>query len=226
MPDRLPPIAYEPPGQPSLFELWETGDPARLQPPLAFSDAEYRSEVARILKRHGKAGRRLVSVGAGNGVLEAVLAAAGWDVLATDPALSALRFCRARGLPTRRFELLRDPPVGRFDVVYCDGVMGHLWNSRSASVPVWVALAELGRRDSICCVSNDLSDSAEVEFGVRGSSAAAFYRPPPGTYGRDAISSLRWSVVLGAHVRLQAQGRAAATRDRGGAATGRRTGRT
>jgi SAM-dependent methyltransferase len=195
VPNRLPSIAYDPPGQPSLFDLWEAGEPAHLQPPLAFSDTKYRSKITSVLEHQRSAGRRLVSVGAGNGVLEAALAAAGWDVLATDPAVSALRLCRARGLPTRRFELLRDAPIDRFDVIYCDGVMGHLWDSKFASIPAWIALWQLGHRDSICCVSNDLSDTEEVEFAVRGSSTAAFYRPPPGSYGRDATSSLRWSVV-------------------------------
>lgn len=195
MAPQLPYIAYEPPGRPSLFDLWEAGEPTDLPPPLAVRDAEYRSQIVRILDSHRSAGRRVVSNGAGNGCVEAALAAAGWDVLATDPASSALRLCRAKGLSARRFALLEDPPIGPFDVIYCDGVMGHLWDPASASVPAWIALAALGHRGSVCCVSNDLSDDdTEAQFAVRTLAAAAFYRPPKGSYGRDASSSLLWSV--------------------------------
>lgn len=194
MADRLPSVAYEPPGQPSLFDLWEAGEPTEMLPPLAVRDPRYRSKMIRLLEHHGPTGGSLVSVGAGNGFLEAVLAAAGWDVLATDPASSALRLCRAKGLKTRRYELLKDPPIGPFDVIYCDGVMGHLWDPDCASISTWRALAALGREGSLCCVSNDLTDDDEPQFAVRSSPTAAFYRPGPGAYGQDAVRSGWWSV--------------------------------
>lgn len=188
-------VDYEPPGEPSLFDRWEADAQTELPPPLAFRDATYRAEIVRLLAPFMEAGRRLVSIGAGNGCAEAALAAAGWDVLATDPAASALRVCRAKGLATARFELLEDPPIGPADVIYCDGVMGHLWDPRSASVPAWCALAALGRRGSVCLASNDLADDDEAaQFAVRASPRAAFYRPPAGWFGRDARSTGRWSV--------------------------------
>jgi SAM-dependent methyltransferase len=151
--------------------------------------------IIRLLRDHRAPGRRLVSIGAGNGQVEAELAAEAWDVLATDPAASALRICRGKGLAAERFELLEDTAIGPFNVIYCDGVMGHLWNPESAVVPAWTALAALGRRDSICLVSNDLSDDDEAaSFNVRASPAAAFYRPPASWFGRDARATGVWSV--------------------------------
>lgn len=178
-----------------MFDQWEAGVDTDLPPPLAVSDPGYRAEVLRILGRHTSAGQRLVSVGAGNGFVEAALAAAGSDVLATDVAASALRVCRAKGLTTTAFDLMEDDPVGEFDVIYCDGVMGHLWDSASASIPAWIALASLGHAGSICVVSNDLSDDDEtVRFAVRTSPGAAFYRPPATWFARDARSTKLWSV--------------------------------
>lgn len=192
---RLPSVAYEPPGQPSLFDRWEAGEHTALPPPLAVCDARYRAMIARVLGRHRAGGRRLVSIGAGNGTVEAELAAEGWDVLATDPAASALRICRAKGLTAKPFELMADALDGRFDVIYCDGVMGHLWHAESAAVPAWIALARLGRRDSLCLVSNDLSDDDKTaSFTVRASTSASFYRPPPSWFGRDARATGLWSV--------------------------------
>ena len=195
MAKRLPPIAYEPPDQRSLFERWESGEATDLPAPLAVRDGAYRSEVVRVIGRYRSAGSRLVSIGAGNGCVEAALAEEGWEVLATDPAVSALRICRAKGLAITCFELLADPPIGPFDVIYCDGVMGHLWDSTSASIPAWSALAALGHRHSICVVSNDLSDDDDTaRFAVRTAPAAAFYRPPAGWYGSDASSTALWAV--------------------------------
>jgi hypothetical protein len=192
---QLPSVAYEPPGEPSLFERWEAGADTDLPPPLAVCDPEYRSEVVRIIGCYGNKGRRLVSIGAGNGHVEEALAGEGWDVLATDLAASALRICRAKGLMTAPFDLMEDAPIGHFDVIYCDGVMGHLWHPASASVPAWTALAALGHPDSICVVSNDLSDDDEApRFTVRTSPGAAFYRPPASWFGRDARSTTLWSV--------------------------------
>lgn len=193
---RLASIQYEPPGRPSLFHRWEAGHQTDLVAPLAVRDPQYRASVLRILEPFRDGGSRLVSVGAGNGFIEADLAAAGWDVLATDPADAALALCRAKGLATASFDLLGDSPsIGTFDVIYCDGVMGHLWEPSCGSSAAWSALAALGAEGSICLVSNDLSDGdAVAQFAVRSSTAAFFYRPPPGTYARDALVAARWSI--------------------------------
>lgn len=193
---RLASVKYEPDGQPSLFDRWEAGRHTDLLAPLAVRDPDYRSSVVRILERYRDARSRLVSVGAGNGFVESALAAAGWDVLATDPAGSALALCRAKGLTTASFDLMDDHcSLGTFDVIYCDGVMGHLWEPTRGSGSAWTALAALGHEGSICLVSNDLSDEDGVaQFTVRSSPDASFCRPPPGTYVRDAIATARWSI--------------------------------
>lgn len=203
----IPSIAYEPRGEPSLFDLWEAGADAPLPAPLAVRDPVYRARIVEILTPFQDDGRRLVSVGAGNGVVEAMLVRDKWEVLATDPAFRALEICREKGLSTARFELLVDPPPGRFDVIYCDGVMGHLWDPRSASVSAWKALAGLGRRGSLCLLSNDLSDDDQSpRFAVRGSPTATFYRPPPGWYGRDATATGLWRIEAEQHYRYRRRG--------------------
>lgn len=196
MASRLPSIRYEPPGEPSLFDRWEDGSDAALPPPLAVRDAAYRTLVVELLAPDSRVGARLISVGAGNGHAEAALAQTGWEVLATDPALSALRHCRAKGLRTARFELLSgDTPPCAFDAVYCDGVMGHLWDSAGASTRAWNALARLGCPGAVCLVSNDLADDDEaVRFKVRSSPDLAFYRPPAGCYAAEAFATGRWSI--------------------------------
>ena len=192
----LPSILYEPAGELSLFDRWESGSAETVQPPLAVHDPLYRSLVVELLSPYRTPGAVLIGVGSGNGYGERALAAAGWDVLATDRADSALRLCRAKGLATARFELLSpDAPPGTFDAIYCDGVMGHLWEPARGSRPAWEALAAVARSGAICLVSNDLADDDEHAcFVVRASADAAFYRPPTGRYAAEACATGRWSV--------------------------------
>jgi SAM-dependent methyltransferase len=158
-------------------------------------DPDYRSRIVGLLAPHRPLGVRLISVGAGNGYTEAALAAHGWQVLATDACDSALAHCRAKRLSTRRFRLLADSGLGGFDAVYCDGVLGHLWDPQSGSVPAWQALAALGHAGAICLVANDLADTdARADFGVRSVPAAQFYRPPAGRFATDAEATELWSV--------------------------------
>jgi SAM-dependent methyltransferase len=164
-----------------------------MQAPLAVADDDYRARLLEIFAGLRAPGSRMISVGAGNGRMEAELAAAGWDVLATDPAASALEHCRAKGLETAKLRLGEDLGLGRFDVIYCDGVLGHLWEPGTATRRAWQALAELGRPGSLCVASNDLSDDDKrARFAVRGAADAGFYRPPAGHFGFEAVDTGSW----------------------------------
>jgi hypothetical protein len=178
-----------------LFDRWKEGDDSALVAPLAVRDAAYRRQVVDLMTAWLGSGATIVSVGAGNGFAEVELAAAGWDVLATDAAESALRHCAAKGLRTAQFDLLADPPPGTFDAIYCDGVFGHLWREQAGTTAAWRALAGLGRAGSVALVSNDLADhDGAEEFAVRSSRKAMFYRPPAGTFARDAVATGRWAL--------------------------------
>jgi SAM-dependent methyltransferase len=193
---RLPSIEYEPPGQPSLYDRWEVEGNATMQAPLAVRDPEYRADLLRIFEGLPALGRRLIGIGSGNGHVEAELAAAGWDVLATDPCTSALRHCADKGLATARLALGEDLNGDRFDVSYSDGVMGHLWEPEQGTSHAWQSLAQLGVPGSFHVTSNDLSDDdRHARFAVNVSSRAAFYRPPAGTFEREATEGGRWTGV-------------------------------
>lgn len=187
-------IEYEPDGGPSLFERWEVGDESVLPRPVAMRDPTYRALVASLLERH-RVGHRLISVGAGNGVMEAELAAAGWSVLATDPAAGARDRCRRRGLRTAPFVLGSSPGPGVFDAVYCDGVLGHLWRPGPATEGAWQAMSDLVRPGGIAVVSNDVADGESPQLAVTGHPDATFYRPPPGWFASEAAATGRWELL-------------------------------
>jgi SAM-dependent methyltransferase len=177
--DRLRSVAYDPPDGPSIFDAWEAGISTSLVPPLSVVDAGYRAHIVGILRDHLRPGRRLVSVGAGNGNVEVELAKAGWDVLATDVSDSALRICRGKGLRVARLDLVSASPTGPFDMIYCDGVLGHLWQPNSGCTQSWSALALLAHLGSRCLVSNDLADDdMDFQLAVRSTPGAAYFAPP------------------------------------------------
>jgi|BarGraNGADG00212_1021973.scaffolds.fasta_scaffold04550_3 hypothetical protein len=190
---RLPTIPYEPSVGPSLYDLWESDAAPTFGAPLSVRDASYRELVVSIIQSHAGRRRTLLGIGSGNGLVEAELQRQGWDVLATDCLDSALRSCEDKGLKARRFRLTEDEAFRKFDVLYCDGVFGHLWQPSISCVDAWLALAELGCVDTFAIVSNDLADDDTTAiFTVHGSAEARFYRPTAGSVIADAEATGKW----------------------------------
>lgn len=199
-------IDYEPADEPSLFWRWEHNAAAVMTAPIAVRSAAYRELLADMLESHLHLGATLLSVGAGNGFVEVELQSRGWDVTATDRADDALAHCRAKGLRAARLDLLADPPIGRFDAVYCDGVLGHLWEEGSATSNAWRALAAHAAPGAVCLASNDLADDdLAPTLRVRSAATAEFYRPPAGWFAREAVATGHWAFET-EHVHLYERG--------------------
>jgi len=192
---RLPTIDYEPPDGPSLYDEWESGSVCSLPPPLSVRSESYRRFIATTIQALADHRASLLSIGSGNGFVEAQLKSQGWNVLATDCKNSALRSCANKGLRTRRFCLLEDHAFAQFDLIYCDGVFGHLWQPGVNCLAAWKAMAQLGHAGSLAVISNDLADDdIAPSLAVRGSPEASFYRPIAGSLAAEASSTGRWSL--------------------------------
>jgi hypothetical protein len=191
---RLKSIDYEPEGEPSMYSLWERDSYAAVTAPIAVRSAEYRDAVADMLAPHFRRGATLLSVGAGNGFAEVTLMERGWHVIASDRTPDSLMHCQAKGLQTARLDLLSDPPLGQFDAIYCDGVLGHLWEVDRGTTAAWLALATHARPGTVCLTSNDLADdSGGPCFRVRSDPDAGFYRPPAGWFAQEAVATGVWA---------------------------------
>ncbi len=191
-------IDYEPVDEPSLYQRWERNETATMTAPIAVRSAAYREFIADMLEPYRRPGATLLSVGAGNGFVEVELQSRSWDVTATDRAEDAVAHCRAKGLRAARLELLADQPIGQFDAIYCDGVLGHLWQEDSATSTAWLALAALAARGAVCLASNDLADDDQAPtLRVRSAATAEFYRPPAGWFARDAVATGHWVLETG-----------------------------
>jgi SAM-dependent methyltransferase len=177
----------------SVYERWERDPDCDPPAPLAVRDATYRGLIRRVLEPHRRDGSSLLSVGAGTGRMEADLADRGWRVLASDTSDAALQICGEKGLATARFCLTRDELSDRFGVIYCDGVLGHVWDPRRKCEDAWRALAALGCPDACYLLSNDLADDDSGPcLSVRGAPDARFYRPPGGWFAAEAVSTGRF----------------------------------
>jgi len=199
-------IDYEPADEPSLFWRWEHNEVAVMTAPIAVRSATYRELLADMLEPYLHPGATLLSVGAGNGFVEVELQSRGWDVTATDRADDAVAHCRAKGLRAARLDLLADSPIGRFDAVYCDGVLGHLWQDGSATSNAWRALAALAAPVAVCLASNDLADNDHAPtLRVRSAASAEFYRPPAGWFAREAAATGYWALET-EHIHLYDRG--------------------
>lgn len=192
----LPSVDYDGVGGENLFVMWESGEAAGMPAPLSVRRPRYRRLLVGILRRYAPApAARVLSIGAGNGFTEAELAAAGFNVLATDRSEVALRFCERKGLATARYEFPAEPSesLRGFDAVYCDGVLGHLWRPESGCQEFWVKATEFCKRDALLLLSNDLSETdAAPSFGVKANPEARFFRPPAGWFAQDARASDLW----------------------------------
>lgn len=199
----LPSVDYDGAGEESLFGMWESGATTDMQAPLSVRRPRYRRLIVGILRRYAAAPTaRVLSIGAGNGFTEAELAAAGFNVLATDRSEIALRFCERKGLVTARYEFPEEPPerLRDFYVVYCDGVLGHLWRPLAGCREFWVKATKFCKRDALMLLSNDLSETdAAPTLGVRTDPGAGFFRPPAGWFAQDAQASGLWAPE---HVRV------------------------
>ncbi|MDQ3802470.1 MAG: class I SAM-dependent methyltransferase [Acidobacteriota bacterium] len=192
----LPSVDYDGAGEESLFGMWESGGATDMQAPLSVRRPRYRRLIVGILRRYApEPTAHVLSIGAGNGFTEAELVAAGFNVLATDRSEIALRFCERKGLVTAKYEFPEEPPecLRGFDVVYCDGVLGHLWQPAAGCQEFWVKTTKFCHRDALMLLSNDLSETdAAPTLGVRRDPGAKFFRPPAGWFAQDAQASGLW----------------------------------
>lgn len=196
--ESLPAVDYE--GGRSgedLFSLWENGRPAHLLAPLSVRRPRYRQIIVKLAVRCAPyQGCSVLSLGAGNGFTEAALSKEGFRVVASDKSPTALSYCAKKGLPTVLYDLLNPPSeaLRRFDVLYCDGLLGHLWEPEIHYRHIWQRLAECGTAAAILIVSNDLADGDEAPmFQVTGNPAARFFRPPARWFAQDATESGLWT---------------------------------
>ena len=113
----------------SLFAVWERGAARGDSITPSTYSSSYREHILALLRdRLGHPGdRSLLSIGCGNAVVEADLARDGYDVLAVDALDQAVTLANAKGVSAIRADVETWTPTSTWDVVYADGLLGHLY---------------------------------------------------------------------------------------------------
>lgn len=151
----------------SIYEIWEAGD--------AFKDSvtpstyvpEYRRHIVDKIVALTEPHASVLSLGCGNGVVEQDLVGAERDVTAVDCNDEAVALTRDKGVSafTADYYDLQRSDVATRDVLYADGLLGHLFDPQLALGPALQHLAGLGLRSGAWLVlSNDAPPDRSVEF--------------------------------------------------------------
>jgi SAM-dependent methyltransferase len=154
--------------QPSIYHIWESGGGRGNVTTPATSSQSYRQSIVELLRTllAGSRDPRLLSIGCGNGMVEAAIAADGVRVLAVDAMESAIELAKAKGLDAVCADALSwTPPSEPWTVVYADGSLGHLYDADTGLQQILRRFQSWIREDGLVVVSNDppWSGDAEVE---------------------------------------------------------------
>jgi len=185
----------------SLFYEWEKGEDSDHPGTPSVRYAKYRQFVLNLFMHHASEGSRVISLGCGNGFTELLLKEKGYQILGTDVHQSALQLCVEKGIDAVALDALSVPEgFERFDVVYADGLMGHLWNETDEFSLFGDNVLKLLETGGVAILSNDLSDSDDAPCtAVTGDPDAIFYRGIKGYVG-EQLGRVVGLTVIESHI--------------------------
>ena len=150
----------------SLYEIWEDGGAlADSVTPSTYS-REYQSHMVLKLLSLTKAGGVVFSIGCGNGVVEGKLATLDRIARGVDCNAEAVSLSIRKGVDAAQADFfdLESGAFGDVDVVYGDGVLGHLFDAERGLDDVFAHLREIGLAPGAQVVlSNDAPRAGGVE---------------------------------------------------------------
>lgn len=142
----------------NIYEIWEQGEACNDSITPSTYVPEYRSHIVlKILSLTGE-NARIFSLGCGNGFVEADLVGCGRSVTAVDCNAEAVELTRKKGVDAfvADFFQLRREQLEGVDVVYADGLLGHLFDPEEEVRPTFAAIEGFGLKSgSLLVLSND-----------------------------------------------------------------------
>ena len=114
----------------NIYEIWEDGGAYNDSVTPSTFSVEYRSHIVLKMLSLTTKGDRIISLGCGNGFVEAELIRHSRDVYAIDCNDEAIRLTQAKGVKAvhRDFFDLRPEDIGNAALVYADGFLGHVFH--------------------------------------------------------------------------------------------------
>ena len=156
----------------NLYEIWEEGEAYRDSITPAAYCTPYRQWIGSFIESQLQPGssRRVLSLGCGNAFVERDLVEKGCDVLGLDLSEAAVELAREKGVPAIVADVRTWEPGSPWDVVYADGLFGHLY-SPADGLRRWLARVRGWLGDGgVLVVSSDTPPDryAEEAPGVPG----------------------------------------------------------
>jgi len=145
-------------GQPSIYHIWESGAGRGDVTTPSQSSPEYRQWMDSLLRGFlaESPDPGLLSLGCGNAIIEAGIAADGIKVLGLDAMAEAVELAKAKGVDAVCADLLNwSPPPGPWSVFYADGSLGHLYDPDNGVRDVLERFKSWMPEGSVLVISND-----------------------------------------------------------------------
>jgi SAM-dependent methyltransferase len=142
----------------SIYEIWEKGEAFRDSVTPSTYVPEYRSHIVLKMVSLTQAKGNILSLGCGNGFVEGDLVSHDRVVRAIDCNKEAVELTRAKGVDAfvADFFALLPEDVAGTDVIYADGLLGHLFDLSGEMKPSLGKLASLELKPGTSLVlSND-----------------------------------------------------------------------
>lgn len=113
----------------SRYEIWERGEALEDSVTPSSYCSAYREHMAAKITGISKPSGSVFSIGCGNAFVEATLVANGLSVKAIDCNDEAVKFAVAKGVDAFVMDYYILPPgyFSSFDIIYADGLIGHLF---------------------------------------------------------------------------------------------------
>lgn len=118
----------------NIYDIWEEGKAYHNSITPSTYDPQYRSFITNKIKSliDPEYIGRILSIGSGNAFVEKDLYQQGYSILAIDPNPEAMKLAQRKGVPFVLADVNQwQPQEKNFTLIYCDGVMGHLYQPES-----------------------------------------------------------------------------------------------
>ncbi|TDR74644.1 class I SAM-dependent methyltransferase [Photobacterium lutimaris] len=148
----------------SIYDVWERGGALGNSITPSTYDEKYRNWMLNLILNRSKITNRLkiLSLGCGNASIEELLVKAGHQVTAFDINEEAVQYAKSKGVDAMVCNLNEwDPIKESYDLVYCDGILGHLLDPINGFETLFNKILTSLKFGGMVMISNDASELSQ-----------------------------------------------------------------
>lgn len=144
----------------NIYDIWERGEAFGNSITPSTYDKEYQLWMLNLIFDKSKKKKlKVLSLGCGNATIEKLLVGEGHSVTAFDINEEAIQYALSKGVDAQVCDLNKwEPTKDCFDVVYCDGILGHLLEPTAGFSSIFDKVMTTLNKDGMVLISNDSSD--------------------------------------------------------------------